>query len=264
VEDQQVTPKEYQDIAGKVIIPTSEYINRLVAVRAQCDIMGVETLVIAQTNAESATYITSNIDPRDHPFILGTTNPTLKPLSKVLLEAESKGIQGSALQQVQDKWVENADLKCYGLAVVEELVRNNKADVIDDFLNDIRSKSNEESCLIAKEKYGVVVFWDWNIPRDRNGFFCYKGGNETATARSVDCADYADMLWMETKRPTLQQAQKFARYVLAANPQALLCYNISSSYNWYPKLKPYLFPFIFSSRFPMDCKCTYSFFFYMH
>ncbi|KAI8886912.1 isocitrate lyase [Backusella circina FSU 941] len=232
VEDQPASSKKYENRTGNIIIPTAEHINRLVAVRAQCDIMGVENLVTAHTRAISATCITSNVDSRDHPFILGTTNPTLKPLSTVLLEAESQGIQGSALQRIHDEWIENADLKCYSMAVVEELIRNDSADLVDDFLNDTRLKSHKESRFIAQEKYRVNVFWDWDIPRDRDGFFRYGGSTEAAIARSIDYTDYADMLWMETEKSALQQAQKFARYILAASPQSLLCYHISPSFNW--------------------------------
>src|SRR5687768_13617697 len=56
-------------MGGKVLIPTAAHIRNLVAARLAADVMGVPTLVVARTDAESAQLITSDVDERDHPFI---------------------------------------------------------------------------------------------------------------------------------------------------------------------------------------------------
>ena len=68
-EDQLASEKKCGHLGGKVLIPTQAHIRNLSAARLAADIMGVPTLIVARTDAESAKLITSDIDERDHPFI---------------------------------------------------------------------------------------------------------------------------------------------------------------------------------------------------
>lgn len=69
-EDQLSSAKKCGHLGGKVLVPTSEAIQKLVAARLAADVMGVPTILIARTDAHSATLITSDVDPADEPFIL--------------------------------------------------------------------------------------------------------------------------------------------------------------------------------------------------
>lgn len=70
-EDQLSSAKKCGHLGGKVLVPTQEAINKLVAARLAADVCGVPTVLIARTDADAANLITSDIDPRDHKFIKG-------------------------------------------------------------------------------------------------------------------------------------------------------------------------------------------------
>ncbi|WP_175402768.1 isocitrate lyase [Mangrovivirga cuniculi] len=68
-EDQLSSAKKCGHLGGKVLVPTQEAVNKLIAARLAADVMGTPTLIIARTDADAATLITSDIDDRDHKFI---------------------------------------------------------------------------------------------------------------------------------------------------------------------------------------------------
>ena len=143
-EDQLSSAKKCGHLGGKVLVPTQEAVNKLVAARLAADVMGVSTLIIARTDADAANLITSDIDPRDHKFITGE--------------------------------------------------------------------------------------------RSSEGFFYVKNGVEQGIDRGLSYAPYADLLWMETSNPDLEQARQFAEGIHAKFPDKLLAYNCSPSFNWAAKL----------------------------
>jgi isocitrate lyase len=70
-EDQLASEKKCGHLGGKVLVPTGQHIKTLNAARLAADVAGVPTLVIARTDAQAATLLTSDIDPRDQPFVTG-------------------------------------------------------------------------------------------------------------------------------------------------------------------------------------------------
>jgi isocitrate lyase len=143
-EDQLSSAKKCGHLGGKVLVPTMEAIQKLVAARLAADVMGVPTLIMARTDADSAHLLTSEIDPRDREFLTGERTP--------------------------------------------------------------------------------------------EGFFGIRGGVESAIARAIAYAPYADLIWCETSHPDLEEARKFAEGVHAKYPGKLLAYNCSPSFNWKKKL----------------------------
>src|SRR6266566_857543 len=70
-EDQLASVKKCGHLGGKVLVPTSEFITKLVAARLATDVCGVDTILIARTDANSATLLTSDCDEYDQRFVTG-------------------------------------------------------------------------------------------------------------------------------------------------------------------------------------------------
>lgn len=141
-EDQLASEKKCGHMGGKVLIPVQQAITNLNAARLAADTFHVPTIIMARTDAESAKLITSDIDPRDAPYISGT--------------------------------------------------------------------------------------------RTSEGFYTLKedGAFARCVARGLAFAPYADLLWMETSTPSLEQAEAFAKAIHAKYPDQMLAYNCSPSFNW--------------------------------
>jgi isocitrate lyase len=74
-EDQLSSAKKCGHLGGKVLVPTQEAINKLIAARLAADVMNVPSLIVARTDADAANLITSDIDERDQKFITGERTP---------------------------------------------------------------------------------------------------------------------------------------------------------------------------------------------
>ncbi|MDH4015420.1 MAG: isocitrate lyase [Chromatiales bacterium] len=70
-EDQLSSAKKCGHMGGKVLVPTQEAVNKLVAARMAADVCGVPTVLVARTDADAANLLTADIDERDRPFIQG-------------------------------------------------------------------------------------------------------------------------------------------------------------------------------------------------
>lgn len=74
-EDQLASEKKCGHLGGKVLVPTNQFIKTLNAARLAADILNVPAVIIARTDANAAAMVTSDIDPRDRPFLTGKRSP---------------------------------------------------------------------------------------------------------------------------------------------------------------------------------------------
>ncbi|MEM7586711.1 MAG: isocitrate lyase/phosphoenolpyruvate mutase family protein, partial [Acidobacteriota bacterium] len=74
-EDQLASEKKCGHLGGKVLVPTRQFIQTLVAARLAADVLDVPTLIVARTDAQSARLMTSDVDPYDHSYMTGERTP---------------------------------------------------------------------------------------------------------------------------------------------------------------------------------------------
>ncbi|MGD1991495.1 MAG: isocitrate lyase, partial [Chromatiales bacterium] len=92
-EDQLAAVKKCGHMGGKVLVPTQEAVQKLIAARLASDVMGVPTFVLARTDAEAATLLTSDVDENDRTFCTGErTSEGFFKVRNGLEQAISRGV----------------------------------------------------------------------------------------------------------------------------------------------------------------------------
>ncbi|MCO5599985.1 hypothetical protein L7F22_054093 [Adiantum nelumboides] len=130
-----------------------------------------------------------------------------------------------------------ANLRLFRDAVADVIRMLNISEVekkgrLDEWFSKVDALSHYEARGLALKLGAANVFWDWDLPRTREGFYRFQGGTDAAIACGIAFAPHADMLWMESAGPHYDQARDFALGVKSVHPDILLAYNLSPSFNW--------------------------------
>jgi isocitrate lyase len=163
----------------------------------------------------------------------------VKETAKVLHHASASELDNE-IEKIGARYVEiwqvQAGLKTYGQAVAD--VMKSRADEgghfelsVEEWLGFAKRASFYEVRERAKSM-GIQAVWDCELPKTPEGFYQIQCGIEHAIARSLAVAQFADILWMETKTADLEDARRFAEAIHAEYPDKMLAYNLSPSFNW--------------------------------
>lgn len=155
---------------------------------------------------------------------MGSTNRDLQPLNDLMLAAERAGKNGSKLQAIEDSWLEQAHLMRFDDAVIAAIRAGSFPDpkaLVREYEEAVagRALSNSEARAVARGILGKDVFFDWDAPRTREGYYRLGGGCDCAINRAVAYAPFCDAIWMESKLPDYKQAEEFANGVHAVWPE---------------------------------------------
>jgi len=165
--------------------------------------------------------IDSNIDPRDHPHIKGVTKPGCESLS----DAIRRGAGGD--------WEERSGCMTYPDAVAKALKSKGvAAATVEKWLKDALKMGLPEMQKAAAGLGAKDVHFDWEAARSVEGYYRIKGSDDFCVQRAIAWTPYADAIWMETGKPTFEQAKYFANGVRSVVPHQMLSYNLSPSFNW--------------------------------
>ena len=109
-EDQLSSAKKCGHLGGKVLVPTQEAINKLVAARLAADVLNVPTLIVARTDADAADLLTADVDPRDQPFVIEGAERTSEGFYRIRCGVEAGIARGLAYAPYADLiWMETSD-----------------------------------------------------------------------------------------------------------------------------------------------------------
>ena len=139
-----------------------------------------------------------------------------------MIAAEQAGKLGDELQKIEDEWMASAKLMRFDDAVIAAIDTGSYMDkdkIKASYKSQAKGKSNTEARAIARGILGVDVYFDWDAPRTREGYFRLKGGCDCAVNRAIAYGPYCDAVWMESKLPDFAQAKEFADGVHAAIPE---------------------------------------------
>ncbi|CAG9938541.1 unnamed protein product [Clonostachys rosea f. rosea IK726] len=217
IDDLAIGLKKFTVGQGRTVVPTSEYADRVKAIRLQLDIMGAETLLFARCDTDHADFITSVVDPRDHEYVLGATKD-VKPLQQVMNEAIASG--NSALE-ARTRWIASAGLKTFDEAV-QAVCNKDQFNQYQAHISYGTSLSQRRAA--ARAATGADVGFDWELPRSQNGQYMFRQTVKTIVERALVVAPLSDLSWSRMDSPNYHDIKEYHETMLSHLPGRMFAF----------------------------------------
>ncbi|PSN75218.1 Phosphoenolpyruvate/pyruvate domain-containing protein [Corynespora cassiicola Philippines] len=227
IDDLAIGMKKFTVGQGRTVVPTSEYLDSLTAVRMQFDIMGAETLLLCRCDTDHFEFITSVVDERDHEYVLGATRH-VETLQECLREAQ-KG--GKDLLTVRNERKNRASLMTFDEAVKaissEEKYNLYYSEVMKHQFLSLSRRREIASRLVGKD-----VYFDWEIPRSSMGQYMFKSSVKAVVERALAAAPLGDVTWARMDSPVWEDLVEFHTEIRKAYPDRLFAFGYTGDYDF--------------------------------
>ncbi|KAF4345839.1 isocitrate lyase [Fusarium beomiforme] len=218
IDDLAMGLKKFTIGEGKTIVPTSEYLTRLTAVRMTYDIMGCDS--------DRAEFITSVSDPRDHPYVLGATN-SVPSFADTVNEAARTG---KSYTIVKAEWKAAAGLMTFDEAVhktgSEDQYRRYQDSLADKVV------PLHERRVLAKEVLGRDVAFDWDLPRTPLGQYMWQWSTKAVIDRCLLAAPLGDLTWSRQDKPNEKDMYEFHTAIREVFPDRMFAFGFTGCYDF--------------------------------
>lgn len=185
-------------------------------------------MLLTRCDTDHSEFITDVIDSRDHKYVQGATVP-VKPLKEALKEAAEAG---APLLAARAEWIKNAKLRTFDEAVKDVATDTEYSSYLEKLGSGIKSlKDRRES---AKETVAKEVFFDWDLPRSREGQYFFKSCVPAILERALLAAPLGDVTWARMDTPNWDDIFTFHTEFRKVYPDRIFAFGYTGDYD-YPK-----------------------------
>jgi isocitrate lyase len=227
IDDLAIGMKKFTIGQGRTVVPTSEYLDRLTAVRMQFDVMGAETLLLCRCDTDHSEFITSVVDERDHEYVLRATKK-VEPMQKVLKMAQA---HGKDLKAARAEWIESACLKTFDDAVAAVASKEEFGAYTTELSKQKFTSLSTRRETAAKTVKQEVIF-DWELPRSSMGQYLFKPTVKAIVERALAAAPLGDVTWARMDSPIWKDIVEFHTEVRKVHPDRLFAFGYTGDYDY--------------------------------
>lgn len=159
------------------------------------DVCSASTLLMCRCDSATCDFITSVIDPRDHPYILGATKD-VEPLASAIASAVST----PEYQAIRKDWVDKAEVMTFDEAVQAVASPEQFSEYKSKVFEEVTPMSHRRK--LAKFITGQDIFWDWELPRSADGQYMWKPTIQAVIERACAVSTLGDVTWARIDAPS--------------------------------------------------------------